>query len=114
FETTTPLFIQSRTSVTGLQASEKLLAIDFRPATGQLYGITDAGRLYTINLNTGAASLVVAGIFSRTLDDVAFDFDPVTDQIRVLTDKNLRVNPTTGAVTVDSDLAFAAGDKNAG
>ena len=35
-ETTTPQIIQSRTLVTGLQAGERLLAIDFRPATGQL------------------------------------------------------------------------------
>ena len=35
--------------ITGLATSEKLLAIDFRPATGQLYGVTNQSRLYVIN-----------------------------------------------------------------
>ena len=119
FESTAPEVIQSQTTVTGLQPGETLLAIDFRPSNGQLYGITDASRLYIINPNTGAATQVGSGPFSPALTpgllDVGFDFNPVTDQIRVVTGQNLRLNPDTGAVVaVDNALAFAAGDPNAG
>src|SRR5918999_4220989 len=67
-ETTEPKFIQSETIVTGLQPGEKLLAIDFRPSTGQLYGVTDFSRLYVINPTTGVATLVGPGSFSPALD----------------------------------------------
>ena len=116
-ESTAPELIQSQTTLTGLQPGETLLAIDFRPSNGKLYGITES-RLYLINPNTGAATQV-GGSFSPALPpgatDVGFDFDPVTDQIRVVVFQNLRLNPDTGAVvTVDNTVAFAAGDPNAG
>jgi hypothetical protein len=125
-ETTAPGFIQGETIVSGLQTGEKLLAIDFRPSTGQLYGVTDLSRLYVINPTTGAASLLGSGSFSPALNlggtrgwavDLGFDFNPVTDQIRIVTvtGQNLRLNPDTGLViAVDSTLAFASGDPNAG
>lgn len=125
-ETTVPGIIQGQMAVTGLQAGEKLLAIDFRPSTGRLYGVTDSSRLYVISLATGAASVVGSGSFSPALNlgglrgwiiDLGFDFDPVADQIRIVTvaGQNLRLNPDTGSVVgVDSTLAFASGDPNAG
>lgn len=124
-ETTAPGLIQGQTTVTGLQPGENLLVIDCRPSTGQLYGVTDSSRLYVIN-PTGAATQVGSGSFSPALNlggiqglavDLGFDFDPVTDQIRVVTStgQNLRLNPDTGSVVgVDSTLAFASGDQNAG
>ena len=36
----------STLSVTGLQSGETLMAIDFRPATGQLYGLGSTNRIY--------------------------------------------------------------------
>ncbi len=125
-ETTAPQFIQSQTFILGIPPAEKLLAIDVRPSTGQLYGLTDASRLYIINLITGAVTPVGAGSFSPALNlgairgwsiDLGFDFDPVTDRIRVVTatGQNLRLNPDSGAVeSVDTPLAFASGDPNAG
>jgi hypothetical protein len=125
-ETTTPGVIQSQTTITGLQPGESLLALDFRPSTGKLYGVTDSSRLYVISLATGVATQVGPGSFSPALNlggirgfavDLGFDFDPVADQIRVVTStgQNLRLNPDTGSVVgVDSTLAFASGDQNAG
>jgi len=119
FESATQLIL-SETTVTGLQPGESLLAIDFRPATGGLYGITDASRLYLIS-RFGAATQVGSVSFSPALDagivDVGFDFNPVTDQLRVVTPtgQNFRLNADTGAVVaVDSPVAFAVGDPNAG
>ena len=48
--------------------------------------------------------------------DFGFAINPVVNRIRVVTatDVNLRVNPTTGATSVDGSLAYAAGDPGAG
>jgi len=119
-DSTNPSIVQSRTAVTGLAAGDTLMAIAFRPATGQLYGLTAAGRIYLINPNTGATAqvgsqplnLVLTGGFRQVL---AFTFDPVSDLIRVITtNQNLRVNPDTGSFTADTPIAFASSDPNAG
>ena len=121
FESATPEIIQSETPVTGLQPDEMLLAIDFRPANGKLYGITNMGRLYVINPTTGSATQVGSGTFTLALSpatfDLGFDFNPVVDLIRVVTPsgQNFRLNPDTGAVVgPDTTITFAAGDPNAG
>ena len=120
FETTSPQFVQSQVSVKGLQTNERLLGIDFRPSTGELYGVSDASQLYVINPTTGVATRVGLGPFAPALDltgDIGFDFNPVVDLIRIVTDKgqNLRVNPNTGAVVaVDTPVAFSSGDPNFG
>jgi len=108
----------SRQKITGLQSDEKLLGIDFRPATGQLYGLGSTGRLYTIDIVTGVATQVGAP-FAIALDGstFGFDFNPTVDRIRVVSDtgQNLRLHPDTGAVVfVDGPLAYAATDVNAG
>ncbi len=107
--------ITSSTPITGLGGST-LLAIDFRPSTGQLYGLSTANRFYTINPTTGASTPV--GNALSLIDIVkSFDFDPVNDQIRLETNlrKNIVVNPTTGAVASNQTLLnFAAGDPHAG
>lgn len=119
FESSSPELTQSETTVTGLLPGETLLAIDFRPANGKLYGVTGSSRLYLINPTTGAATQVGSGSFSPALsagtNDLGFDFNPVSDLIRVVTPsgQNLRLNPDTGAAVADNTIAFAAGDVNA-
>ncbi|MGH7495146.1 MAG: DUF4394 domain-containing protein [bacterium] len=126
FDSANPRSILSRMRVTGLQPDEELLGIDFRPATGQLYGLGSSSRLYVINLQTAAATPVGPGPFSPALEGNAFgfDFNPTVDRIRVVgeTGQNLRLHPDLGTV-VDSDpvtagiqpdgrLAYAAADVN--
>lgn len=92
----------SSMTITGLQQNETIIAIDFRPATGQLYGLGSSSRLYVINTNTGAARAVGMGSFSPMLSGTiaGFDFNPTVDRIRVVTStgQNLRLHPETGAV----------------
>jgi hypothetical protein len=92
-------------AIAGLQASETILAIDFRPATGQLYGLSSASRIYVINPETGTARMIGAGAFSPALSGTVagFDFNPTVDRIRVVTSsgQNLRLNPETGSVAVE-------------
>jgi Domain of unknown function (DUF4394) len=94
-----------------------LQGIDFRPANGILYGVTDTDNVYIINPNTGEAKLVSK--LSSSFDggfQSGFDFNPVPDRLRIVgsNDQNFRTNVDTGAVNVDKPLAYAAGDPNAG
>src|SRR4030095_8655195 len=57
----------STLNVTGLQSGETLMAIDFRPATGQLYGLGSASRIYTINLTSGLATAIGANPFTPAI-----------------------------------------------
>lgn len=105
-----PLSELNAVNITGLlSTTEKVLAIDFRPATGQLYGVTDQSRIYVINQNTGVASAVSATPFTPALNgtQVGFDFNPTVDRIRLVTnnDQNLRLNPETGMVAaIDGNI----------
>jgi hypothetical protein len=99
----------STLGVMGLQASETLMAIDFRPATGQLYGLGSTSRIYTINLASGLATAIGNNPFTPAINGgiAGFDFNPTVDRIRLVTGtgQNIRLNPETGAAAaVDSDL----------
>src|SRR5215213_1003824 len=117
FDSAAPGTILSTTAVSGLQVGENLQGIDFRPVSGQLYGLGSTGRLYTIDLTSGVATQVGAGpaaVLSGT--DFGFDFNPVPDRIRVVSDadQNLRLNPNNGALAAtDGTLTYAAGDAHA-
>ncbi|MGE0884718.1 MAG: DUF4394 domain-containing protein [Blastocatellales bacterium] len=118
FNSLTPGTLLSAVPITGLGAGENILGIDFRPASGQLFALSSASRIYTINTISGAA--VPAGpAFTPALSGTAFgfDFNPVPDRIRVVSDadQDLRLNPNNGALAaVDGTLAFVAGDANTG
>ncbi len=114
FNTDNPEKILKVINFTGLQSEEKILAIDFRPATGQLYGLSSSSRIYVINLNSGAVNMIGAGPFTPTLEGklAGFDFNPTVDRIRVVTNsgQNLRLNPETGTVAFeDMDINGPAG-----
>jgi hypothetical protein len=62
FDSATPGTINTATPITGLVGGDTIQGIDFRPATGQLYGLGSGNRLYTINTTTGAASAPVINL----------------------------------------------------
>jgi hypothetical protein len=110
FDSATPGTVTAPLAVTGLQAGEFLLGIDFRPANGQLYGLGSTSRLYNIDPATGAATqLGSAGAFTLSGTSFGFDFNPTVDRIRVVsnTGQNLRLNPNDGTLTAtDTALAY--------
>jgi hypothetical protein len=119
FNSTAPGTILSGQYVSGLQPNEFIQAIDFRPASGVLYGLGSTNRLYTINTSTAVATAVAGSFAPPSLNGTAFgmDFNPTVDRIRVVSDvdQNLRLDPTTGLVAAtDTPLAYAAGDPNVG
>ncbi len=102
FNPATPNTVTIVGAITGLQAGENIVGIDFRPANGQLYALGSASRLYTINLNNAAATAAgAAGAFTLNGTDFGFDFNPTVDRIRVVsnTGQNLRLNPNDGTLT---------------
>lgn len=119
FDTSNTMDILNGVSIEGLANNDTIRAIDFRPATGQLYALGSSSRLYTINPTTGDATQVGSGRFSPLLNGSGFgmDFNPTVDRIRVTanTDQNLRIHPDTGlVVAVDGNLNYNAGDPNFG
>ncbi len=95
--------------ITGLQSNERLLSIDFRPATGQLYALGSTSRLYSINLTTGVATTPNTVQFTPMIDGAlaSIDFNPTVDRVRLVTNtgQNLRLNPETGlAVATDGSI----------
>jgi hypothetical protein len=102
FNASAPRMPISSIAINGLQEGESLLAIDFRPATGQLYALSNTSRLLVINQATGNTNAIGTMPFSPVLASTiaGFDFNPTVDRIRIVTSngQNLRVHPETGAV----------------
>ncbi len=104
-------------TVNGLQVDTKLVGIDFRVQDGKLYGVGEAGGVYTLDTTNAVATLV--NRLSVALSGTAFgvDFNPVADRLRIVSDtgQNLRHNVNAGGVTlVDGALSYTAGTAAAG
>ncbi len=109
FQSGNPLQEEGTVSISGLQSGETILAIDFRPATGQLYGVSNMSRIYIINTASGVARPVSMTPFTPAINGtlVGFDFNPTVDRIRLVTnnEQNIRIHPETGMVAaVDGSL----------
>lgn len=116
FAPTTPNTLTATVAVTGLAAGETLLGIDVRPKDMLMYGVSSAGKIYTIDPATGAATAkatLAADAADTTMPFTGIagtmfmvDFNPVADRIRVMsnTGQNLRINADTGATTTDGML----------
>ena len=97
-------------SLTGLQAGEKVLGIDFRPLNGQLYALGSTGRIYTVNTASGLVTPVGTGPISLSGTQFGFDFNPLVDRLRILSNggQNLRFNPNDGTTITDAPLNYTA------
>ncbi len=98
-------------------ASTFLDAIDFRPATGQLYGYLDStDSFYTVNVNTGALTLASVGASGAPTNtfQLGIDFNPTLDRARVITDsaQNIVYNPVAGTAAAFTSVFYGTGDVN--
>jgi hypothetical protein len=94
--------------ISGLPGGVTLRGIDFRPATGDLYGVGSDSVVYRVNPQTGIA-VAEGPAFTPALRGTSFgvDFNPTVDKIRVVSDaaQNLRLNVDEGTVlSADKDL----------
>ncbi len=121
-----PLAPDSVTSIgpiAPLQMGESVLGLDFRPATGDLYALGSAGRVYRINPQTGTvlqSTLLSApamppmgcagGFAGLSGTQFGVDFNPVPDRLRVVSDaeQNLRINVDDGSTCNDGAINPAA------
>ena len=95
-------------------------AIDFRPATGQLYGYRDFNDSYfVVDVNTGELTSATApsgaGATTNTFI-LGMDWNPTIDRMRVVTEsaQNIVFNPNTGTASSVTSLFYVAGDVNEG
>jgi len=98
-------------------ANTFLDALDFRPATGQLYGYLDStDSFYTVDLNTGQLTLASTGVSGAPTNtfQLGMDFNPTIDRARVVTDstQNIVYNPVAGTAAAFTNVFYATGDVN--
>lgn len=122
FDSDSPGVLTTIGGVSGVRPRHGVRGIDFRPATGEMYAVSNDGvsaQLYKVDLASAALSPVGAG-FTFPDDPYArlsIEFNPVDDRIRLVTGNgfNLRLNPDTGEVEgVDTPLNWAPGDMSSG
>ena len=102
-----------------------LIGIDFRPADGKLYGLTDLGTLYTIDVSLArfGQKQKVSTMNPRFTGGFGniMDFNPVANALHVTgsNDQNLAVvnggdGSNLSTTVAQTKFAYAAGDVNAG
>jgi hypothetical protein len=113
-----PGTVLSEVKVTGVRGD--LASIDFRPATGELYGVGVTGKrgtVYTIDTTTGAATPVPGAPVLPVDGVVSIDWNPRADALRIVdsSGSNLRL-PFTGAAAgpLFEDARLSYVDANAG
>ena len=82
-----------RRQVRGLSADTALVGIDYRPATGDLYGLGDRGGVY-VSTTGRPARRCVAPERAAPGHGFGVDFNPTVDRLRIVSDtgQNLRDN----------------------
>ena len=123
-----PQKITRSVTLYGLAPNERILGIDYRVAYGVMFALGSSGRVFTVDVDSGALKPVGEAPFALALEGTrfGFDFNPAADRIRIVSasGQNLRVHPETGALVdskpdvdglqPDGALAFASDDANAG
>ncbi len=113
-----PTKVLRRVRLSGWDAGDTLVGMDYRVAKGMLYALGRSGRLYLVDTASGVLKPVGSGpVVALQGDALAVDFNPVADRLRVISSsgQNLRLHPDTGAVAAtDPAPAYAAQDKRAG
>lgn len=113
-----PARVLARKAVSGLDAGDRLVGIDYRVARGTLFALSAAGKLYTLDTASGRLTPVGSGApLALGTQAVGFDFNPAADRIRVVASdgRNGRLHPDSGAlVAQDGALRYADGDAAAG
>ncbi len=118
FDSATPGVIESSVAIAGLTDFDFVAALDFRPATGQLFAFVPQyqwidpppggflHRLYVITLATGQATRMSGSLYWAGFgSEAGFDFSPVDDEIRLVEGSlNVRMNPDTAELSADSPL----------
>ncbi len=103
----------------GKGVRDSISDIDYRPATGGLFGYSDkTDTVYSIDILTGKATAVVSAANTTTTPKAGIDFNNVIDAARIVTtlDENAVFFPNNmpPALTRFTNLFYGATDINAG
>ena len=88
--------------VKGLDGDNQLVGIDYRPATGDLYGLGDKGGVYVVDDDNGRAMLRSRVNVPLMGTSFGVDFNPTVDRLRIISDtgQNLADNVDANNDTV--------------
>ena len=123
-----PQKITRSVTLYGLAPNERILGIDYRVAYGVMFALGSSGRVFTVDVDSGALKPVGDAPLALALEGTrfGFDFNPAADRIRIASEsgQNLRAHPESGALVdfkpdaeglqPDGALAFGSDDANAG
>ncbi|MGH3751856.1 MAG: DUF4394 domain-containing protein [Pseudonocardiaceae bacterium] len=113
FNTIVPGLPLNGPRVSGLQGDATVIGIDYRVQNNLLYGVGNAGGIYTLNPGNGNATKVSQLSVPLAGTSFGVDFNPAANRLRVISDtgQNLRHNiddpsgmPVAGTTAVDAAL----------
>ncbi len=109
FESDDPADADKVGRITGLVGDTAIVGIDYRPATGELIGLGNAGGVYAISDRNATATKKSQLSVALAGTSFGVDFNPTVDRLRIVSDagQNLRANVDTGATLVDGTLSYA-------
>ena len=96
-------------NVRGLVGDVRLVGIDRRVQDGLLYGVGNAGGVYTLRTADGRATKVSQLTVALSGRAFGVDFNPAADRLRIVSDtgQNLRHNVNPGGTTIgDTTLTY--------
>ena len=116
FESDSPDRAKTEGKIRGLVTDTKIVGLDYRPASGNdgdngdLYGLGDRGGVYTVDDDSGQATLRSRMNVALAGTSFGVDFNPTVDRLRVISDtgQNLRVNVDDGTTMTDGPLTYPA------
>jgi hypothetical protein len=109
FRTHAPEWASTEGRIRGLDGDAALVGIDYRPATGELYGLGNAGGVYVIDDDSGRATLESRLSVPLVGTSFGVDFNPTVDRLRIVSDtgQSLRDNvDADGDTIVDGTLTY--------
>ncbi len=120
FDLSNPANTLSQIAITGLVTSDgttadpsgTLFELALDSETGIFYGLDGNANFYSLDVGTGAATLV-SSTFSPTGFDAGLDYDPFTSALRFVSDAAENVVITTAGVpTTLAPTVYGVGDPN--
>jgi hypothetical protein len=109
FDVRDPERVRGIGKVSGLQQDTRLIGIDYRVQDGKLYGVGEAGGVYTLSATNARATKVSQLTVALSGTSFGVDFNPAADRLRIVSDngQNLRHNVNAGGTTVaDTALTY--------
>jgi len=115
FDSANPTEINTALPVQGLMSNEHIVGMDFRAIDSNLYAYSNFGRTYTINQSTAQATFR-GQVMPFDGSNFGYDWNPVADAFRVLSesDYNARITIDGNTVVSEGALTYTMGDAGFG